>query len=348
MAMLLSFTRPLVSWLTRAEPTKREIILATFFLAALLGTGTLGYSLIEGWYWLDGLYMTFITLTTIGFAEVNTLSDLGRIFTIGIGIVGIGAVAFIATRAAQLLLTSEVISKRHMNKRISQLEDHYIICGYGRIGKRVAQDLRKANKPFVVVEISPAKIEGLIEDDFLYILGNAENEEALEDAGISRSRGLILTLPEDSANVFVTLTAREMNPGLFILARTDTHQNERKLRRAGADKVVAAYEIGADRMAQVILRPNVDRFVEDVLQSDGLDLIMEEVQVQEGSLMAGHSLAESNFRQKFNTIVVAILTSQTDEMLFNPSATSVISPGDILIVLGSQDMIDRLRNEGCS
>ncbi len=348
MASLVEATRPLVKWLARSEATKREIVLASLFLAALLATGTVGYSIIEGWYWLDGLYMTFITLTTIGFAEVRKLSDAGRIFTIFIGLVGIGAVAFIATRAAQLLLTSEAISKRHMNKRISQLRNHYIVCGFGRIGKRVALDLRRAGMPFVVVEISPIKVEWLVEEDLLFVNGNAEDDEVLTAAGIDSAKGLILTLPDDSSNVFVTLTARELNPDLFIVARTDTHHNERKLRRAGANKVVAAYEIGADRIAQVILRPHVDRFVEDVLKSDGLDLIMEEVSVQDGSLLANQSLAESTFRQRFNAIVVAILDSETDEMQFNPSATSTIKAGDILIVLGSQDMINRLRTEGCS
>ena len=348
MASLAGLTKPLVSWLARSEPTQREIVLASLFLAAIMATGTVGYTIIEGWYWLDGLYMTFITLTTIGFAEVKTLSSAGRVFTIFIGLVGIGAVAFIATRGAQLLLASELISKRHMNKRITQLRDHYIICGYGRIGRRVALDLNRAGKPFVVVEISPAKLESIVEDDLVYVQGNAETEEVLEEAGIAVAKGLILTLPDDSSNVFVTLTARELNPAIFVIARTDTHQNERKLRRAGADKVVAAYEIGADRIAQVILRPVVDRFVEDVLKSDGLDLIMEEVHVHDGSQIANHTLAESNFRQEFNTIVVAILDSQTDRMQFNPSASSVIKAGDTLIVLGSQDMIDRLRNEGCS
>lgn len=348
MASLPKLTRPLLGWLARSEPTKREIVLASLFLATLMLTGTAGYSIIEGWYWLDGLYMTFITLSTIGFAEVKTLSYPGRVFTIFIGLVGIGTVAFIATRMAQLLLTSEIISRRHMNKRISQLQNHYVICGFGRIGKRVALDLRRAGKPFVVVEMNQDKIDVLNEENLLYVQGNAENDEVLQEAGIHEAKGLILTLPEDSSNVFVTLTARELNPGLFIMARTDTHQNERKLRRAGADKVVAAYEIGADRMAQVILRPHVDRFVEDVLQTGGLDLIMEEVVVGEGSRVANQSLAESNLRQEYNTIVVGIVDAESDRMLFNPSAASIVKAGDILIVLASQDMIDRLRNEGCS
>ncbi len=313
-----------------------------------MATGTIGYALIERWYWLDGLYMTFITLTTIGFSEVNELSDGGRVFTILIGLVGIGAVAFIATRAAQILLASELISKRHMTKQIEALEDHYIVCGYGRIGERISQDLHREGKNFVVVEIDDAKVEILTERRYLFVHGNAENDDVLIRAGIQRAQGLILTLPDDSSNVFVTLTARELKPDLFVLARTDTHQNERKLRRAGADKVVAAYEIGADRMAQVILRPNVDRFMQDVLLSESINLIMEEIEVRDGAPLAGKTLIGGNFRQDFNTIVVAIVDGSTDQMRFNPSADSPIKTGDTLIVLGSPIMVEKLRQEGCS
>jgi voltage-gated potassium channel len=348
MAGLSDLTRPLVSRLLNTESTRREIILAGIVLICLMGAGTIGYAVIEEWSFLDGLYMTFITLTTIGFSEVRTLSDEGRLFTIAIGLIGIGAVAFIATRAAQLLVVSEGIRERHMKNQIAQLKDHYIICGYGRIGSRIVQDLRRGGREFVVVEIKPEKIEGLVEQRLLHVGGNAESEDVLRVAGIERAAGLILTLPEDSANVFVTLTARELRPDLFILVRTDTQQNARKLKRAGANKVVAAYEIGADRMAQVVLRPNVDRFVEDVLKTDGFDLSMEEVRVQAGSTLAGRSLSESQFRQRFDAIVVAILDSDNAEMSFNPAAQTVLKPGDILIVLGNREMISRLIREGCT
>ncbi len=348
MPSLARLARPFVDWLARTDPARREIVLATVFLAALMATGTFGYVLIEGWYWLDGLYMTFITLTTIGFSEVNKLSSGGRIFTILIGLVGIGAVAFIATRAAQIVLASELISKRHMKKRIEALQGHYIVCGYGRIGKRIAQDLHRAGERFVVVEIDDDAVEELVETHYLFVHGNAEHEDVLQRAGIAEARGLILTLPDDSSNVFVTLTARELKPGLFVLARTDTHHNERKLRRAGADKVVAAYEIGADRMAQVILKPHVDRFMEDVLLSESINLIMEEIKVGEGAPLAQKTLVEGNFRQNFNTIVVAIVDGADDRMHFNPSADTRIKSGDVLIVLGSPMMIEKLRQEGCS
>lgn len=231
---------------------------------------------------------------------------------------------------------------------INKLSDHYVLCGYGRIGKRIAEDLTRSNVPFVIIENNAEKLEALQKTQMLFIAGSADEDETLETAGVSRARGLILTLPEDAVNVFVTLIAREINPDLFILARTNRIANRRKLLTAGADKVVSPYEIGADRMAQVILRPTVDRFMERVLHTDALNLTMDEVTVQPGSPIAGRSLAESNLRQSFDAIVVSIMDGTTLEMKFNPVATDRVNAGDTLIVLGSREMIAKLRREGCN
>lgn len=329
------------------DPTQREIYFATIFLGILLGVGTLGYVLIEGWQWEEGLYMTFITLTTIGFGEVKALSTLGRFFTIALGLVGIGSVAFIATRFAQLLLNSNRLYERRMAHHIKRMRDHYILCGFGRIGRRIAQDLANSQTPFVVIELDEAKATTLKRTNCPHKHGNAEDEEILVQAGIHHAKGLILTLPDDSTNVFVTLTARELNPSLYILVRTEVHQNRKKLLRAGADKVVAPYEIGADRMAQVILRPHVDLFMEEVLKTGALNMQMEEVIVQPGSLLDGRSLAECQFRQIFDAIVIALVSPEGEQMRFNPKPTHQIKAGDVLIVLGSKEMITRLRVEGC-
>lgn len=329
------------------DPARRELVIASAFLIGLLGIGMLGYSYIEDWTLSDGLFMTFITLTTIGFGEVHELSDAGRILTILIGLSGIGTVAFIATRSAQILLTGQRLKQRHLMQTINKLSDHYVLCGYGRIGKRIADDLRRNGVPFVVIETDDSKIEWLKNSNVMYVDGDAEEEESLEAAGVARARGIILTLPEDSVNVFVTLIAREINPDIFILARTNKHGNMRKLLRAGADKVVSPYEIGADRMAQVILRPTVDRFMEKVLHTEALNLDMEEVMVNKGSALAGKSLAESNLRKNFDAIVVSIMDGKTLEMKFNPDANDCINAGDTLIVLGSREMIGKLRKDGC-
>ena len=330
----------------RHDPGIREIALATLFLVGLNVVGAIGYRLIEGLPWIDGLYMTFITLTTIGFAEVVPLSSEGRIFTMMLATFGIGAVAFIATRTAQLLINAQVLQARRMANRIAKLDEHFIICGYGRIGRRIAQDLTRAGTPFVVVDILEAKYDIALADGVLCVLGDAEKEEVLSAAGIKRARGLILTLPQDSENVFVTLSARELNPSLFIVARTDTHRNRRKLERAGATTVVAAYEIGADRMASVILRPSVSRFVDEVLQSHTFDLNLDEVTIAKGARVAGRTLRSSRLRVQFDAMVVAIV-GEDGTMNFNPPADTELNVGDTLIVMGTQAMIERLRTEAC-
>lgn len=335
------------SWINKRETASRDLIFAGIFIAGLLALGGLGYVWIEGWSYLDGLYMTFLTLTTIGFTEVGPLSSAGRLFTMAVGVIGIGSVAIIVTRTAQFLVNSQRMKTRRVTLMIQKLDSHYIICGYGRIGSRIATDLENMKVPFVVIENDPVKITALSDSDILYVEGDAEEEASLMAAGLKKARGLILTLPEDSMNVFVSLLAREFSRDLFILARAGKPENHRRLIRAGADKVISPYEIGAHRMSQVILRPNVVRFMENVLLNDDLDLSMEEVPVHENAPVAGKTLAQSNLRQHFDVIVVGIIRQDTREIEFNPGASEVIGAGDIMIVLGSPEMIGKLRQEGC-
>lgn len=348
MALLANPKEGLLNWLATLDASRREILLATLALVVVIAIGTGGYVLLEGWPWLDGLYMTFITLSTIGFGEVRPLSPLGRFFTIFLALTGIGIVTFVAARSAQLLLASDRLRERRIMKRIEKLKGHYIVCGYGRVGERLADDLESAGKPFVVIDQSDREVQELRESDRLYVKGNAEDDETLVKAGIERAFGIILALPDDSSNVFVTLTARELNPNVFILARTVDHRNRSKLLHAGANKVIAPSEVGADRMAQVILRPNVDQFLERVLHASALSLQIEEVEVKPGAPLAGQSLAESNFRQQFDAIVIGMIDqSENGAMKFNPSPADRIQEGDILIVLGDSDMIRSLREKGC-
>ncbi len=340
--------RWILSQLARAGSARREIIVAMAFLMLLMIVGTLGYMLLEGWSWGQGFYMTFITLTTIGFTEVEPLSSVGRFFTIFIATFGIGAAGFIATRAAQLIITNQHLRERRIQRMIERMNDHFIVCGYGRTGRRIVQDLEKADRSFVIIESDEEKVEELSQGQLPYVSGDAREEDVLKAAGLDRARGVILTLPDDSANVFVTLTVREINPNVFIVARTDTHRNQSKLKTAGANKVVAPIEIGADRMAQVIIRPHVDRFMEQVLHTGALGLQMDEVRVAEGAPLAGRSLAESNFRQQFDAVVIALIDPRNDEVQFNPGAHARIQAGNVLVVLGDQTMIKRLREEGCT
>jgi voltage-gated potassium channel len=312
----------------------------------VLGTvGTVGYMLIEGWNVVDAFYMTFITLTTIGFSEVRPLSPAGKFFTVGLATVGIGTFATIASRAVQLLVTSPTLRDRFMRRRLDRMQDHYIICGYGRLGQRIARDLQKASREFVVIDHRDDRAEQLEEAGLLFVKGDAEEEQVLRDAGIERAAGLVLVLPIDAANVFVALTAREIrsDSDLFIVARTNEQTSINKLLRAGADKVISPLEIGADRIAQTILRPRVDRFMEQVLGVASLDLDLEEVTVAKGSLLDGHSLRDIDFRRRYDAIVVAVLKGETGTFAFNPDATVPLVAGDTLIVLASIEQLRQIQ-----
>ncbi len=319
-------------------------------MLALLSTGTFGYAVLEGWSLMDSFYMTFITLTTIGFAEVAPLSTAGKIFTIAISAVGIGTFAYIASRTVQSIVTNNLFRKRIMQRKIDRLEGHFIICGYGRIGQRVARDLLAAERDIVVIDRRDDRAKQLEENGILFVQDEAEEDSTLRQAGIERASGLILVLPVDSANVYVALTAREVRPdnGLFIVARTNEQTSTRKLLRAGADKVISPLEIGADRIAQTILRPHVDRFMEKVLGVDVLDFDLEELQVEPGAMLDGRSLAEVEFRRRFNAIVVGIMKQDSRQWNFNPDASLPIAGGDTLIVLGPPETIECIQVEGCS
>ena len=328
------------SWL---DATVREIVVVFFFLLVLVVAGTMGYMLIEQWGWVDGLYFTFITLTTIGYGEIHELSTTGRFFTILIAALGIGAFVFIGSRGVQVLLISHNLRESHMKRQISRMKNHYIICGYGRVGKRIVKDLINGGESFVVIDRAGEVIELLREDGIPFIEGDAEDEKTLNAAALKSAKGLILATPEDSANVFVSLTAREIREDLFILARANSRINARKLLHAGANKAIAPDEIGARRMAQVILRPHVDRFMDEVFHAESLDRAMDEVTIREGAEIIGKSLAQSHFRQQFDLIVIAVIDGATREMHFNPNAQDAIQAQDILIVLGHSEVIQRLR-----
>lgn len=336
----------------RPSGARRELAFGALALAILLSAGTTGYVLLEGWSPMDSFYMTFITLTTIGFSEVRPLDAPGQIFTIVLAFVGIGTFATIASRAVQLLVANASLRERAMQRRIDKLRDHYVVVGYGRIGQRITRDLTAAGREVVVVDHSADRAAQLDLEGYLFVQEDAEEEETLRTAGLDRARGLVLVLPLDAANVFVALTAREIRgDDLFIVARTNEQTSINKLLRAGADKVISPLEIGADRIAQTILRPRVDRFMEQVLGVDALDFDLEEVVVQPGSLLDGRSLLEVDFRRRFNAIVVAVLQGEDLQgedggWKFNPDAQLPLRAGDTLIVLGSLDQIQHIRSEG--
>ena len=334
--------------MTRGPSARREIVLGSAALVALLGIGTVGYVVIEGWTPMNAFYMTVITLTTIGFGEVQPLDPPGKLFTVLLAFVGIGTFATIASRGVQLLVTSDTLRQRAMQRRIDNLSGHFVIAGYGRLGQRIVRDLRAAGRDVVVVDQRDDRAAQLEEAGHPFVQDNAEEEATLRRAGLERAAGLVLVLPQDAANVFVALTAREVMQGrdLFIVARTNEQTSLNKLLRAGADKVISPLEIGADRIAQTILRPRVDRFMEKVLGVGSLDFDLEEVVIGSGSLLDGRSLVEVDFRRRFQAIVVGVLQAETGEWRFNPDARLPLAAGDTLIVLASLEQLQRIRAEG--
>jgi len=319
-------------------------ILIGLFLSLLLVTiGTVGYFLIEKWPLGDAFYMTIITLSTVGFGEVHPLSRTGQIFTTCLIIFGIGVVAYIVGSVAQFMVEGQlkkILEKRAMQKKIEKITHHYIVCGYGRIGRGVCEELKKHQKPLVVVERDAEILPEIESQGLLYIHGEATEDEVLLKAGVKRAAGLIAAVGSDADNVYVVLTARELNPTLQIIARAEKEEAVNKLRRAGANKIIAPYTIAARKIAYTVTHPLVTDFIELAVYK-GFDLQLEEIPIGMQAQIKDVSLQDSGLRKRFDIIVVAIRKA-SGEMLFNPSPNAIISPGDILIVLGKPDKLEQL------
>lgn len=327
---------------------RTRILWASLFLVFVFIAGTLGYHILEGISLFDGFYMTFITITTIGFSELKHFTTEARLLTVVLAIFGIGSIAYIASQATQAIFESELILKRALRRKLEHMQNHYIICGYGRIGRRIAEVLDESDIELVVVDNRPDVIAHLKERAIPYVEGDAREEETLKLAGIEKAAGLVCSLSNDEVNVFVTLIARELNNKLFIMVRTNQQQNTRKILRAGADKVISPYEIGADRMANVILRPNVELFLDRIVQHIDEEHFFEEILITEGSVLNGKTIAEADIRSRYNLMVIAIIPSGSSKIMFNPGSRDQLKIGDTLIVLGGRERIDRMRKEACA
>lgn len=313
---------------------RKKFVFSLIFIALVITVGSAGYMVIEGWNCLDSLYMTIITLASVGYKEVHELSPNGRIFTIVLIIGGVGSVAYAVTTVAKIVLEGEIkqiFGREKLEKKIKELKNHYIVCGFGRMGKIICRELRGKNIKFVIVEKKLENPE--VKEDTLIIEGDATKDEILKQAGIERAKGLISVLPSDAENLFVVLSARELNPDLFIVARAGEEGSEQKLIRAGADRVVSPYHIGGLRIAHTVLKPVVVDFIEFATKSGNIDLQMEEIGIKEGSKLVGLTLDECGIGRELGIIVVAIKKS-TGDMKFNPTFRTSLKSGDTLIALG--------------
>ena len=320
---------------------KNRIVLSIILLILTVATGTSGYVFIEGWNIFDSFYMTVITLSTVGYEELHPLSTGGRVFTIFLIFSGLGTVAYVLNYAIRFVLEGEiqeVLGRRRMEKRIKELRNHYIVCGYGRMGLIICKELKSSNIPFLVIESEAVELDA--DDDLIIIQGDATKDDNLKAAGIERAKGLVSVLPSDAQNLYVVLSARGLNSSLHIVARASEDGAEQKLLRAGATKVVSPYHIGGVRIAHSILKPSIVDFIEFATMSGNLELQMEEIPINPASSLSGIPLDKTDIGKKLGVIVVAI--KRGEEMMFNPTSKTVLGPEDTLIALGEAGKLKML------
>jgi voltage-gated potassium channel len=323
----------------------RQLQLSLVLLALLLVVGTVGYHWIERMGWLDAAYMTLITVATVGFGEIQPLTPTGRLFTMGLIVLGVGVGAWAASNAVEVMLGQTLwasVQRRRMRQSLSELRDHYVICGHGRLGTRIVRDLMARGEPFVVVDWSAALEEQFLADEIPHLIGDATHDEVLKTAGVERARGLVSALDSDANNVLAVLTARELNPRILIVARANAELSESKLRRAGADRVVTPDAIGGHRLALALLRPAVHDLFNEIF-SFGIEIAVDvgQVTVPPDSPFAGQTVAGCDLRRLRNVSILAIREAGGDFAL-NPDAQRVIHPGETLILIGPAEAVYEL------
>ena len=315
----------------------RMVLLAVF---AALVLGTLVFHVLEGWSILDSLYVTAQTVTTVGFGDLTPRTRGGRVFSIGFMIVSVGIVLYALTTTVQAIVHSELFATYGRARKMSNMRDHFIICGAGRVGSHLLRSLTATNEPFLVVETDSAKVDALLDLGIPVLARDATLEETMREAGVERARGLAACLPDDADNVYVVLTARDLNPNIHIVARAAEEQAEAKLIRAGANRVVAPTIIGGHRMAMALTKPAVGDFLDSVTAND-LELGFEQLEVSAGSSLVDRKLSETVIRSELNIVIVSIRRSD-GQSIFNPSGEARIQSGDMLIAIGHPESLVKL------
>ncbi len=317
-------------------------------LIMVIIAGTTGYMYIEGWSLLDGLYMTVITISSIGFQEVHPLGNAGRVFTIFLVLIGFGVVGYVLITGSRMLIEGEVekiITRRRSMRAIEKISGHFIVCGFGRMGAYVCHQFSARGIPFVIVENSPEAQLKIIDAAYHLVPGNATEEEVLMSANIKTARGLVSVLDSDASNVYVVLSARELNPNLEIIARAGEENAHKKLIRAGANRVISPYQVGGMRMVMGILKPEVMNFLEVAMDYRDMNIELEEVPIVHDSVYCGKSLVETDIRRDLNLIIIAI-KKKYGKMLFNPGPGAIIEEGDMLIAMGERKSLAILEQKG--
>lgn len=327
---------------------KRKNKLTPIFgmLFTLILTGTIGYTYLLDLNFVDALYMTVITISTVGYAEVGVMDTEAKFFSIFIIFLSLGTVGYLFTSIVSSFLEGDLKDawrRRKMESNIQNLKEHYIICGAGETGRNAIKQFKRSKVDFIVIEIDENKVNDLIDENIFLIQGDATLEDTLNRAKIHDAKGLISSLGKDADNVYTVLTAREMNDNLYIVSRAIEKNAHEKLKRAGANNTISPNEIGGSRMAALMLRPAVISFLDVITHAGEVVLDLEDVVIGEDSSLTGKSLKEVKLPEKTGLIVLAIRKNNTSNLMFNPNSNEILNTGDALVVLGKEDQVLLLR-----
>jgi len=324
---------------------KRKWIILYF--VALAAVGSIGFYVIGGdqWSWIDSLYMTIITLSTVGYGEVHTLTGAGKIWSILIIIFGVSGIGALIRTLNEEFIQLELFRKNTMMKTISKLKNHYVICGYGRMGAVIAKELQEKNLEFVIIENNEQKVEIIRSKGMFCVNGDATSEETLQDARVDQAVGVAVVLDTDQDNLFVTMSMKTTNPDLFILSRCAKEDNQSKLIRAGANKVVNPYTAGGHRMAEILLKPQVEDSISVVSpKHSDLNLTLDEISLKDLNQYDGVLIKDSNIREEFDVMIVGII-KETGESIINPAPDTILSNKYTILLMGESDKMDRFKAE---
>jgi len=327
----------------RRFSSNRRILFAVTAVAVVIAFGAIGFYVIEGWSLLASLYVSAQTVTTVGYGDLTPATRNGRAFATGFMLVGVGVVLYALASVVQAIVQSELVAnagQRWLARKVRTLQNHFIICGAGRVGSHLVRGLLASSESFVVIERDAQRAAELTALGVLVLDRDATLEESLREAGLERARGLAACLPEDADNVYVVLTARDLNPRIHIVARAVEEQAEAKLIRAGANRVVAPTIIGGHRMAMALTKPAVDDFLGSIT-ANKLELAFEQLEVAAGSVLGGQKLSETPIRSELDIVIVSIRRS-SGEILFNPGGDSIVQAGDVLIAIGRAESLMKL------
>ncbi|MGP6158170.1 MAG: potassium channel family protein [Vulcanimicrobiaceae bacterium] len=321
----------------------KRLVVVALALLSVIAVSTAGYVAIEGWSWFDSLYMVLTTITTIGGGEPVPLSKAGKYLTAAVIVLGVGTTTFSFIAVFEFLLEGHLgsaVGRRRILERVRALKDHYVLCGFGRVGREIAREWVAEKVPFVVIDINQQSLEDAVREGYLVIEGNASDVDVLRTAGVERAQALVAATDSDADNVYVTLSARVLRPNIFIVARANKEDSHAKLRLAGASRIISPYHIGGRRMASLAMRPTAVEFIDTILQAGNSELLLEDLTIERGSGWIGKTLA-SLVGQASEAIVLAL--KRGNHMTFRPPQDTVLEAGDEIVAAGPRQAVHLLK-----